>query len=390
MTYMFFNQLIRFLFIVFIFGIQTIWGQSRDADNQRYRYVSTRWHTGEHLYTGGETTEALLNHGYGAVEIKLGWQTTQKHEWARYLSYPSYGVGFYVGTVGDPAIFGRPRGLFSFVNFPITDDRERNVFNIEPSLGLTYLAKAFDKEKNPHNDAIGARLSVYFSLRFGYNYKINRDLDLEYGVDFTHFSNGRTFTPNHGLNMIGVHIGMKYNYNRDQMKVNKDLYKLDSLLPIRYLRPDKLPSYKVDSPHSVNVYAAAGTVQTDADAGLSRRYTTFSGVMDYQYEINNIHQITAGMDYFYDGSLDQDFPDDSKKWHHIGVHLGYGFAFYKFTVIGQIGTYLNANPTKSKVFIRPALRYSIGKKTFLQLGLKTNGGAADWVELGVGFRPFKW
>ena len=98
--------------------------------------------------------------------------------------------------------------------------------------------------------------------------------------------------------------------------------------------------------------------------------------------------MNGGFDMFWDNRLRELETADRLAY---GVHLGYDFMFYKFTVKFQLGTYLGDDKGKGAFFMRPSLRYDISKRFFAQIGLKTlNGGAADFIEYGIGFKPFKW
>ena len=135
---------------------------------------------------------------------------------------------------------------------------------------------------------------------------------------------------------------------------------------------------------------AVGTVQNDVDKGTDIRYGTFSGVVDYRRYFNKMHGLSAGMDVFYDNSLIEDFEKSSDRYL-VGVHGGYDFMFWKFDVRIQIGGYLTDSKGKESYYIRPALQYEISKDFFAQVGLKTrHGGGADWIEFGLGWKPFKW
>jgi len=359
--------------------------------NNRFRYIELRTHTGFHAYTGNDDLKEFLETGYGSLEVRIGWQPTKEDHWASQYGYPSYGFGIYSGFVGSPQIFGKPNAVYGFIKFHLGSDDKRNVFSIEPALGLTYNLEAFDSEENPLNNAIGARMAVYLNLKFGWTYKWTREIDITYGFDGTHMSNGRIYTPNYGLNMMGIHLGLSYHYNPDQRKVNNDIYSSIDLLPVRFKRPHKKANTKFSKNNNfINFYAAIGTVQSYADQGTSIRFNAYSGVVEYQHKFNNMHSVSAGFDYFFDGSLIEDFPNDNSKRNHYGVHAGYDFMFYNFTVTGHIGTYLNKNETKPAIFFRPALRYNISKRVYAQVGLKARGFAADWVEFGLGIRPFKW
>lgn len=360
-----------------------------DAQEQlnegRFRILQISGHTGGHLYTGQTLTNKLS--GYGGLTGRFGWQSKDEEIWGPY-GFPTYGFGWYAGFVGDPEIFGNPNALFGFIRFPISRAHKRNVFAIEPQLGLTYNLNPFDPENNPLNDAIGGRMAVYFALNFGWSYKWTREMDLTYGVDFTHFSNGRTYTPNYGLNMFGINLGLRYHFNADQHRVDNKTYP-NTLLQARYQRKTKTPNKKVSENQSINVYFALGTVQSVADAGTKTRYGVFSGVLDYQYKFNNMHGASAGLDYMVDNSLAKDNPSDPEK-HLIGLHAGYDFMFWKLTVGVQLGGYLTDNRGKTAYYTRPSLRYDISNRLYAQVGLKTDGFAADWVEWGIGIRPFKW
>lgn len=358
------------------------------TENQgRFRTLEIRGHTGGHMY-GGETLTSKLESGYGALEVRYAWQSRDEEIWGKY-GYPSYGVGLYSGFLGDPEIFGNPNAVFGFINFPVSNPARRNQFAIEPSLGLTYNLNPFDPESNPLNDAIGARMAVYFDLNFGWAYRWTPEMDITYGIDFSHFSNGRSFTPNWGLNMLGINVGLRYHYNADQHRTEKGMYP-DNRLQSRYLRSEKTPNVKVEKNQSVNVYFALGTVQTEEGAGTDTRYGTFSLVLDYQHKFNNMHSVSAGVDYFVDNSLKETYPEGDGKNSLVGIHAGYDFMFWRLTTLLHGGTYITDKLGKEALFLRPAIRYNINKWAYAQVGLKTIGFAADWVEFGIGFRPFRW
>ncbi len=396
-TKLLFSKSIRYLIAFFTLLLTTVtfsqeekleFDQVKEIENYgRFRYVEVKGHTGAHMYTGQSLGEAVET-GYGSFEVRFGWQQTDPDHWSKSYGFSSYGIGWYTGFLGDPDIFGTPNALFGFINFPIGKPGKRNTFQISPAIGVTYNLIPFNEESNPTNDAIGFKMSVYLNMNFGFEYIINRDLDLLYGVDYTHFSNGRLYTPNHGLDMFGLNLGLRYMYNADQRKFDKDIYTED-LLQSRFKRYPGIPNTKINYSF-INVYGAAGTVQNSEDAGTSKRYVTFSGVADYQYVFSNMHAATVGLDLFYDESLKTEYPANSDRIL-LAAHAGYDFMFADFTFRAQVGTYLTDNRGKGNVFVRAALQYAITDWMYAQAGLKTrNGARADWIEWGIGFKPFKW
>ena len=101
-----------------------------------------------------------------------------------------------------------------------------------------------------------------------------------------------------------------------------------------------------------------------------------------------MHGITFGLDYFYDESLEFDYPDDQDL---IGLHAGYDFMFGKFSVRFHVGAYLEDDKGKDPTYIRAAFRYDITPWLFTQIGVKTKDQSrADWAEFGIGFTPFRF
>lgn len=382
--------------VLLIFVFATVNGQRdtisfkevKDIKNYgRFRYIEIKGHSGYHLYSG-ELLDEEISSGYGAIEIRYGWQLTDPDHWTARSGYATYGIGYYSGFIGNPQVLGKPNAIFGFVNFPLSRGSKRNVWEVGLAAGLTYNLEPYDSESNPVNDAIGSPFAVYFDLNFGAAYKMSREMDLLYGIDFTHFSNGRITTPNFGFNMYGLNIGLRYHYNADQKFVDSDLY-TDKLLQARFERPKKSKDIKLRE-NSIEIYLAGGTVQNEEDKGTSKRYGIFVGVLDYRYKFNSMHGIVAGFDYFYDSSLEVDYPE-SKDQTLIGAHLGYDFMFGKMAIRLQGGGYLTDSKGKSSTYIRTAFRYNINDWLFAQIGLKTKKTSrADWVEFGIGFRPFKW
>jgi len=367
-----------------------------DKNYGRFRYVDVKGHTGSHMYSG-ETLGDAVSSGYGSFEVRYGWQPNDEGHWAnKYYGSASYGVGFYSGYIGDPQIFGNPNALYGFADFVTSKPRvgRKTSWHIIPAIGLTYNLIPFDPETNVTNDAIGSKVAVYFNVGYGANTILTRELDLTYGIDFTHFSNGRSNTPNYGLNMFGLNLGMRYHYNADQRKIDTSPFTRD-LLQVRYDRPQKQKNEKLHH-NSFSIYTAVGSVENDqddkAEGAPDEKFFTFSGVLDYRHRFSTMHAITVGVDLFYDESLSPTYPETSDRYLY-GIHGGYDFIFYKFVIRAQIGTYLGEDGDKGKenLWSRFALQYNITDWFHAQVGLKTRRGfAADWVEFGVGFTPFKW
>jgi len=362
----------------------------KDIENYgRFRYYEIRGHTGIHMYSGEYLNDKVAD-GYGSVEVRYAWQPSKVDHWSNPYGFSSYGVGWYSGFIGDPQVFGKPNAVYGFVNFPLSKPNKKNIFEINPALGLTYNLTPYDSETNPNNDAIGARMAVYFGVHIGAALRLSRSIDMTYGIDFTHFSNGRSNVPNYGLNMFGVNLGLRHYYNADQHKVNNDPF-TNELIQARFNRPDGRALVKTTKPNSLNLYFAIGTVQNYSEQGSDKRYSVWSGVIDYRHKFNEMHGISIGADIFHDKSLVVRYPGDDSALYLYGLHGGYDFMFWRLTIHAQIGAYLSDDRGKEALYLRPALQYDINDWLHAQVGLKTRrGAAADWIEFGIGVTPFKW
>ena len=365
--------------------MSTLYAQNNEG---RFKSISVKALYGAHMYAQGSLVDKV-SFGYTAMDVRFAWHPSKDNLWTADTGFASYGFGFYRATIGDPEIFGEPTALYGFVNFFLSRPNRRNVLEISPAFGITYRLEPYDAESNPTQDALGARAAVYFNLNFGGAYKLTRELDLLYGIDFTHYSDGRIVTPNAGLNLFGLNAGMRYHFNQEQRKLDADPFTIN-VLPARFNRPEYAGSEENNFANSIDIYAALGTVQNASDAGTDKRYGTFSGVLDYRYYFNRMHGFTAGLDFFVDNSLVEFYPDSADR-SLLAAHVGYDFMFWKFAFRFQVGTYITDNRGKGNYFMRPAIQYKISKSVFAQIGLKTKDRpVADWVEFGIGWKPFKW
>jgi len=190
---------------------------------------------------------------YSSLELRYGWQPSDPESWTNQYGYFSYGLGYYIGFIGDPDIFGTPNALFAFINIPLSDHNRRNVFQISPAVGLSFSLEPYDPITNPDNDSVGGRFATYISLGFGAEYRISNKWDLLYGIDYTHFSIARLYTPNFGFNMYGLNLGFRYLYNADQIKLNKEPNN-SLILPARFKRLKKTKNTKLNE-SSIEVFA---------------------------------------------------------------------------------------------------------------------------------------
>lgn len=388
--------------IFFVFALAGGWATGQtwkdqavaDPNYGKFNILQITGHTGSHLYTG-QGLEGFLDNGYAGVEIRLGWQSTGKEWWQENAKFPSYGLGYYSGVIGDPEIMGNPNALYLWFSQPLTNPERRHVLLWDLAVGLTYDLKAWDPEDNPYNDAIGSRTTVYFNANIGGKSQLNREMDLVYGVDLTHFSNGRSFTPNYGLNMFGVNVGLRYHFNPMQKFVSAQAPEL--ILAVRPTYEYK-PAPPKPKGYDISLYTSIGSVQAEPENNEEgARYLTSSTVIDFRRVYAHKGAFYIGADLFYDGSL-YESSDEGKAgldpvtgdYWNIGAHIGHEYNIWKVGLVTQVGTYLYKTiDARGDMWMRVGANYKFSSRFFAQVSLKTqNGAAADWIEWGLGYRLF--
>ena len=278
--------------------------------------------------------------------------------------------------IGEEKYFGNPIGTYGFFNIPIFRRTKHN-FSFELSPGVVFNLNPYHPINNPNNDAVGSQLLLFFNFELGGTFILSRTLDLTYGIDYTHFSNGRIKTPNYGINVAGINLGLRYNFN----PISSGLKLLDPNFEPT-LRPtlDKSPKGPAPKSHDVNIYAAVGPVMYELHGASGPEYTAWTVYTEYARRYAHIASFNVGVDFLYDGSIEQDarldttrktVPYSKAENYYVGLHIGQVLHIHKFSVELQYARYLyKSTEYKGNWYLRTAMKYQINKRIYVQIGLK--------------------
>jgi len=399
---------LKYLYIIFflpILGLNpgfNVHGQSiehstfeipRDDPNYGiFSFVEAKYRHGRHLPNNG-SLEDILKNPYNAFDLKVGIQTEGNKYWQQVYSYPSWGFGFYSADLGSSDTLGEPTAIYMFFEAPIKRWKRFGFF-WEVQIGIAYDFNNYDPVTNPANDVIGSAVNVHLSAGATARYQISNRLDVDLGVDFTHNSNGSTSPPNMGLNMYGLNLGLKYNFNpvRNYTKKVDPAYR-PPLRP-KFVVRERPPTPKENN---INLQLAAGwkTTNTKNEDGTygSPVYFISTVAVDYMHRYAQAGRFGGGVDFFVDGSLIENLENhDDQKFKdifQIGYHFGHELIINKFTFITHLGFYAYNNGNKGNFWLRFNLRYDINERFGIQGGLKTmDGGVADFIEWGISYKLY--
>ena len=378
----------------------TIEDFKKDKNYGWFNYIQVSGYKGQHL-AEGELAD-FFSEGFYAIGIRFGTQSTGRKNWQRLHNYPQYGVGlsyFDLGGTDIDSLIGMPTAVYFFYGAPISSFRNYRL-NADVEIGLSTDFKAYDSEVNPDQIFIGSTTNLHFNLALQLYHKLSERMDLSLGLSLMHFSNGKMFTPQKGINLIGLNLSTTYNFNPVKNYTKHVVPNYHP--PVRpTLVQEEVPPFK--GIHKLSFMGSIGTVQTDPGEWrhengildttniIGPRYLTNSFSMDYCYQFAHRLKYVVGLDMFFDNSAknlyDSTLPKDvtfSKKAFY-GGHIGFQYVIERVTVIYNYGRYLyKPFEQRGKWYMRAGGRVGLTPEIDMQIALKTrNGGIADWIEWGV-------
>lgn len=355
-----------------------------------FKHVSFRPQYGLHFPTGvDELEESVERNPFIALDFRYGVQGYGYRKWHQFFKYPTYGIGYYqaIFTPADNTL-GNPSAVYMYFNAPFKR-WEKSSFNYDVSVGLAYNFLNYDPESNPNQTAIGSEANVHFAATLEYAFALSENWDGGVGVNVTHFSNGRSRTPNKGVNLLSLTARFSYKLDPKLWKGEKLAGQSKNPELIRHEIPDfhKRWSYAV---------VLSGGVTTSVDSIQDRNlyYGAASGTFDVYRHYGYTGKLAAGVDWFYDGSLAEEYASEyngkvnvpSSMLHYFGIHLGHELLVHRWTLITDLGLALPEPEGRGSWFARVGLKYDFTEHLFGKIALKTPGGfIADFIEWGVGW-----
>lgn len=86
-------------------------------------------------------------------------------------------------------------------------------YRMEQGIGIT--TARYDKQKNPENELIGGPVSIMVGLGFYADLRVSPHWTIGLEGNFHHYSNGRTFEPNIGVNPLDAGLRAVYTFQPD-------------------------------------------------------------------------------------------------------------------------------------------------------------------------------
>ena len=151
-------------------------------------------------------------------------QTNGSKVWHKYWRNPRIEIQISGLNFGNDKILGQAYAVIPGYTFYLKRFKKID-FLFHIGMGIGYLTKKFDIQNNPDNNAIGSHLNNATRFRISGNYQIDPKWQIEAGINFLHFSNALSASPNSGINVYGPDIGIRYLFNtQKQDDINSTTY----------------------------------------------------------------------------------------------------------------------------------------------------------------------
>ena len=315
----------------------------------------------------------LIKDDIYAFDVSVSFPTYGKDYWEKLYRYPRQGVGFSYWSLGNNEVFGKAYALYSFINIPFFKPAEKFSFNYQISCGGAYLPKIFDIYKDHLNRAIGSHTNIYIYLGIDGKLTLFPRCELVIEAGATHFSNGKTKSPNYGINAGSFSLGLNYIFD------NKGATIQDPEIP------------RINKRYVQSVIYSAGTKVYDNLYG--KKYFVSSVSYNLERIINHKRKIGLGADLSYDGSISEALASEDgtpdkhfDKLIRFGLHTSYATQ-YKQLIMGiQIGHYLYSKYTViTPVYNKISIQYLLTRNLIGSIAIKSHMAKADCLEYGIGY-----
>lgn len=314
------------------------------------------------------------------ADVNLMMHTYGRKAWQQRRHYPTIGLGLAYINYGIDSIYGQCVGLYPNITLPLIRGRYVE-WTLRLGDGIGYVSRHFSRTTpvDTINVAIGSHINDFAMVMTDIRYRHDLHWEFEAGLNITHISDASYRKPNLGINMTGMHAGIRY------FPVTSRPVKLV------HAQPDPASRWLVQGRVSmayVSSYTPGGPLYPVylASGYVSRRWW-------------GRNKVFAGADYAWYQSIyswlrnNELYPGHERAHSYkTAVFAGNEFLFGRLGVVFQLGYYLQPSAINPSPFYEKAgghlylvqKEHGPLKELFISAFLKAHETVAELGELGVG------
>lgn len=327
---------------------------------------------------------------FSAAHLKYSFQF-RPGTWADKTYGGAYqGIGLAGYTFGNARELGNPVALYLFQGARIARFTSRLSLNYEWNFGLSFGWKPYDRDHNRYNIMMGSKMNAYINTNFFLNWRLSPQYSLSSGVTLTHFSNGNTKFPNAGINMVGLKLGLVYQFNPNE-----------KFLPEVYDRSN-IPVFPRHVSYDLVLFGSwrrKGYLYGDEFIPSPDAYKVMGVNLAAMYNVSYKFRAGIALDGVYDASANvftKTVPGEIQGFVKppfnaqvaLGVSGRIEYVMPYFTVgIGMGANVLHRGGDLKAYYQMLLLKISVTRNTFLHVGYNLqNFRDPNYLMLGIGFR----
>ena len=343
-----------------------------EASPKKDFVISAEGHYGFIISHRGSIVHLIKGH-IGGAEVTYLFRTDGKHSWQSIHGFPELGLSAMHLYLANPSEVGNLDAIYPFMNLRLNKQRRKFKMNLRMGVGLARMSKPYDRITNHKNNAIGSYINGFVNLRISTSFMLSRSWRLDSGIGLTHASNGAIKTPNLGLNMATVNLGIGYVFG------NKNLVMIKDSLPskkLKKLRPSILGIFGIK----------------ELERPLGKKYLSYALIGNIYHPINHRNKVGSGVEFVYSNATRKSLERDSVSTERItdvikiGAKVGYAYTFNRLSIPLDFGIYFYQNDNLSERFFhRIGFQYLITKHLLANVTLYTHWAKADYFEWGMGY-----
>ena len=359
----------RFIFVILLLSLLKLDGHAQNSMFSSYaRSIDAQYKLG-FLIAHRESMAHLLTSHFHTYTLSYTFHTRGYQGWEQAYNNPKVGIFATTTQNANKDVLGDAYGIGATLTLPKRSWGKSDAWswNNNISLGMGYLTKKFDLDENPKNVAIGTHFNALIILGTEIEFR-QLNYTLNFGVDFTHYSNSGTVKPNLGLNIPSLRAGISW-------MTKKALYNeqvVDHLREDLTLNIIAIGGAKNNYEFHKNVFPAFGLNVHLSKAHFNRNRYTYG--IDVLFSEAN-RQFLAS-------SPNQSF----RQTLQVGVYNAWEIEIWRAVLSVGMGAYFY-NPLNPHgwFFHRIGARCSISNNWFLHGYARTHWAKADFFEAGLGY-----
>jgi hypothetical protein len=316
----------------------------------------------------------LIQDDIYAFDLSIGFPASGSESWDKLYRYPRPGFGYSYWNMGNNQVLGMAHSIYGFINIPLLKKSEKFSVNYQISAGGAYLTRVFDPVENHLNRAIGSHYNIYMRLGIDSKIRITPISELVLEIGATHFSNGKTRSPNYGINAGTISVGLNYLIKSTEVTGRNE---------------PEIPDTEKRFIQSV-IYSGGTKVY---DNLLGTRYFVSSVSYNIEKVLNPKRRLGMGAEFSYDGSINEALTVEEGKTENefsnlvrIGLHSSYTVRYKRLAAGIQVGHYVySKHKVLTSLYNKLSVQYLIADHITGNVSIKSHWAKADCFLWGIGY-----